>query len=211
MVAPVLALAVLAGCGTSTATPSVTVVGDTVTATELAQLQPLLNPPYTTTYVIRSDGRIGEMSSLLSSSIDSKGTPDIAIVNLGTIDAIQSHGAGNPVASPLAPLVSAASGISCVVLTTVNVMTDRNTNDTVAVRINHEIKRLTHSDPTKYKIVDWNEFLATLPAPSVPTYLQSNGVVETSTGASWLAKSDLAAVRACGTTHQPTVIGPNGG
>jgi len=214
LVTPVFALAVLAGCSSNTV-PSVTVVGDSVTSVEHAQLHAALKSDYTTTYIVSSNGRIGGMSSQLSSSINSNGDPNVVIINLGTIDALQagSSTTSTTSGSPLAPLVSATSGTGCVVLTTVNVRADDRPvhipDVTVATRINHQIKSLAHSDPTKYKVVDWNEFLATLPAASVPTYLQRNDLVETPAGAAWLAKSDLAAVHSCGTARQPTVIGPN--
>jgi hypothetical protein len=206
----VVALAALAGCSTSTAILSVTVVGDSVTALEQAQLQNTLHPSYAPTYLVRYNGRIGEMSAMLNASIRATGNPGIAITNLGTTDALRA-GRTATTGSPLAPLVSTTAGIPCVVLTTVNVQTDQRADDVVAARINHQVKALALSDPTKYKVVDWNEFLVTLPAPSVPTYLQANSLVETPAGAAWLVKADLAAVRSCGTTHQPTVIGPNNG
>jgi len=215
--APVIALAALAltlaGCSKSATVPSVIVVGDSVTSVEQAQLQGALDPPYSPTFlVVPSGGRIGEMSALLSDSIRSNGNPGVVITNLGTTDALQA-GTSSTTISPLSPLVSAAAGVACVVLTTVNVRTDHRLDHlpdaTVAARINHQIKLLALSDPTRYKVVDWNEFLATLPAASVPTYLQANGYLETQAGAAWLARADLAGVRSCGSTHQPTVIGPN--
>ncbi len=212
MVAPVLALAVLAGCSNNAALPSVTVVGDSVTSIEQPQLESALARDYATTYIVHTGGHIGEMSALLNSSINSNGTPKVVITNLGTTDALQTDGA-TTTGFLLAPLVSATSGVSCVVLTTVNVRTDFRPDQvpdgTVATRINHQIKLLEQSDPTKYKVVDWNEFLVTLPAASIPTYLQANRLMETAAGATWLDRSDLAAVHSCGSTHQPTVIGPN--
>jgi len=208
-----LATLALAGCSNSATVPSVIVVGDSVTSVGQAQLQSTLDPPYAPTFlVVPAGGRIGGMSALLSASIRSHGTPGIVISNLGTTDALQDR-TSTSTGSPLAPLVSATAGTACVVLTTVNVRTDHRADQlpdvTVAARINHQIKLLERSDPTKYKVVDWNEFLVTLPAASVPTYLQANGYLETATGGAWLARADLAGVRACGSTHQPTVIGPN--
>ena len=161
-------------------------------------------------YLVRSGGRIAEMSNALNASIRSTGNLGIAVTNLGTTDALRP---GRTASSRLllGPLVSATAGVPCVVLTTVNVQADKQTGGTVAAQINHQIKALALSDPTKYKVVDWNEFLVTLPPPSVPTYLQANSLLETPAGAAWLAKSDQAAVRTCGSTHQPTVIGPNSG
>jgi len=209
--APVLALTVLAGCSSSTGVPSVVVVGDAVVAAARTQIDAALVPPYSPRYLVRPAGSIGELSALLQSSIQSSGTPAVAITALGTADAL--HPGGNPRAAgaPLAPLVSATAAVPCVVLTTVDVQADARSGGTVAARINREVKALALADPEKYKVVDWNEFLNTLPAPSVPTYLRADSLVETSAGARWLATADLAAVRACGTRHQPTVIGPNDG
>jgi hypothetical protein len=210
--APVIALAALAGCSNNTTVPSVIVVGDSMTSVDQAQLQAALDSPYAPTFVVRSSGGIDTMSALLGATIRSDGNPGVVVTNLGTTDALRA-GTAVTTGSPLAPLVSAMAGVACVVLTTVNVRTDRRGAlrqlVTQAARINHQIKALARSDPTKYKVVDWNEFLVTLPAASVPTYLQANGYLETATGGAWLARADLAGVRACGSTHQPTVIGPN--
>jgi hypothetical protein len=203
---PVLGLVVLAGCASSTSLPSVTVLGDSGAAVQQTDLARTLDPPYTPTYLIRYGGRIGEMSSVLSNAIRHTGNPGVAIVNLGTTQALR--GGPQQTGSPLQPLVSATSGVPCVVLTTVNVKVDNGPGG-LAAQINHEIKLLALSKPTKYKVVDWNEFLSTLPPPSLPTYLQANDRLETPAGAQWLATADLAGVHACGTTHQPTVIGPN--
>lgn len=208
VVVPVLALAVLAGCASSTATPSVVVMGDSGAALQQSALATTLDPPYTPTYLIRYGGRIGEMSAVLTTAIHHDGNPGVAIINLGTTQALR----GGPQRSggPLQPVVTATSGVPCVVLTTINVQVDRGPGG-LAAEIDHEIKRLMVSDPTKYKVVDWNEFVSTLPPPSVPTYLEANGYLETPAGAKWLATADLAGVHACGTTHQPTVLGPNDG
>jgi hypothetical protein len=209
--APAVALAVVAGCSSSMGVPSVVVVGNAVTAIGKSELDAVLVPPYAPRYLVRSGGRIGEMSAVLSHSIQSTGNPAIAVTELGTTDALHPASGAPTTGLPLAPLVSATAGIPCVVLTTVDVQADARSGGDVAARINHQVKALALADPQKYKVVDWNEFLGTLPASSVPTYLRADGFVETPAGARWLATADLAAVRACGSRHQPTVIGPNDG
>jgi hypothetical protein len=211
IVAPVLAVAVLAGCASSPGVPSVVVAGDAVVAAARPQLDDVLIPPYAPRFLVRSGGGIAEVSAVLRHSIQSEGTPAVAITALGTSDALHPGSDPGTAAAPLAPLVSATADIACVVLTTVDVQADARRGGTVAARVNHQVKALAVADPQKYKVVDWNEFLSTLPAPSVPTYLRAGGLLETPAGARWLATADLAAVRACGTPHQPTVIGPNPG
>jgi hypothetical protein len=207
--APVLALVVLAGCGSSPAAiPSVTVVGDSGMALEQTAAAKALVPPFAPTYVVRYGDPVGVVSTFLRNAIRNRGNPEVAVTNLGTNEALRSRdqqGGGI-----LDPLVQATSGIPCVVLTTVNVKVDGQAHGTAA-RINHEIKALVASDPTKYKVVDWNYFLATLPASSVSTYLQADDRLETPAGADWLATADRSGVLACGTKRQPTVIGPNTG
>ncbi|MGA2836178.1 MAG: hypothetical protein ABSF84_06235 [Acidimicrobiales bacterium] len=206
---PLLALGVVAGCSSSTS-GRVAVVGDSLTAIEHPYLSPALERDYTTTYLVRAGGRIAGMSALLQAYVGADGTPGVAVTNLGTTDALaptRSTASG----AVLQPLVTATASIPCVVLTTVSLRADQAAGDDVAAQVDHRIVALERSDPTKYKIVDWNHFLSTLPAPSVPTYLRAGGILETESGAMWLAKADEAAVRACGTAHQPTVIGANPG
>ena len=209
--APVLALAVLAGCSSSTGTPSVVMMGDAVAAAARPEIDAALIPPYALRYLVLPSGRIDALSALLVSSGQSDGTPDDVITAVGTTDALRSGPGLRAAEAPLTSLVSATADVACVVLTTVDVQADARSGGTVAARVNHEIKALAADDPKKYKVVDWNQFLSTLPVPSVSTYLRSDTLVETPAGARWLATAYLAAVRACGTRHQPTVIGPNGG
>ncbi len=209
--APVVALAVLAvlaGCSSAApAVPSVIVVGDAPMAVARPQVAAILHPVYSPTFLVRPAGTIARLSSLLGTTMASSGTPRVVVTDVGTTDAL--HPAVVTAAAPLAPLVTATAGVPCVVLTTVDLQTDERSGGTVAARVNHEIVQLAAADPERYKVVDWNEFLATLPPPSVPTYLEAGSVLETAAGAHWLATADLAAVRACGTRHQPTVVGPN--
>ena len=208
LLAPLAACALLAGCSSSPAAPTVTVVGDQVTAAARTQIDGVLHPPYSPQFVVRATGRIDGLSALLRDSLASTGTAKVVLANMGTNDAL--HPRTSATSGPLlAPLVSSTAGVACVVLTTVNVRADQPGGGSVAVRVNREIKTLALSDPRRYKVVDWNYFLATLPAPSVSTYLQADGILPTGAGAHWLATADLAGVHACGTRHQPTVLGPN--
>ncbi len=210
LAAPVVALAVLAGCSSTPDGPDVVVVGDAPMVVARSQVGAILHPAYTTTFLVRADGTIAGLSAQLRATLASSGTPKAVVTDVGTTDALRPTAAtAGP--APLAPLVAATSGVPCVVLTTVGVQADRRSGGTVAARVNHEIVQLADADPRTYKVVDWNEFIATLPPPSVSTYLAAGGVLETPAGAHWLATADLAAVRACGSPHQPTVVGPNPG
>ena len=80
----------------------------------------------------------------------------------------------------------------------------------MALILNNEIKRLAIADPKRIKVVDWENFLVTLPAASLSTYLKPNRIRPTPAGARWLAKSDVAGIQACGKVAQPTVIGAIG-
>ncbi len=208
-----VAFGVVAGCGSSSV-DRVAIVGDSLTANEEPYLGSALAPGYTPTFIVRNGGQIAGMSSLLQNYIDADGTPGVAVADLGTMDALAVTASTAPTSSGsalLQPLLAATSSIPCVVLTTVDLRADVVRGDEVAAQINHRIVGLERSDPTKYKVVDWNEFVSTLPGPSVATYLEPGGIEETASGAMWLSRVDYAAVRECGTTHQPTVIGSNPG
>ena len=175
-------------------------VGQADLAHQLALYKPI--------YLIRYGGRIGDLSAVLRFWINRFGNPGVVVTNVGTTDARRPAGpqTDGPV---LRPLVQATSAIHCVVLTTVDTTWDQRNGGTTAADVNRQEVALERSDPVEYKIVDWNWFVATLPAPSLPTYVQSTTLLETPAGAQWLAKADQAAVRTCTTRHQPTVIGPN--
>jgi hypothetical protein len=180
-----------------------------MTQVEQPDLQAALATDYTPTFLLRTEGRIAGLSALLRKYVRANGVPGAVVANVGTEDALQAT-VSTTSGRLLQPLLTAASSTPCVVLTTVSLRAD-HAGGSVAARINHEITLLAQSDPTRYKVVDWNHFLATLPAPSVPTYLQSDRIIETAAGAAWLARSDDAGVRECGSIHQPTVIGSNPG
>jgi hypothetical protein len=208
---PALALAGLAGCSSSStaAANHVVVIGDSAAVLEQSTLAPLLNPRYQVTYLIRYYGRIGPIVATASGHLSDGGTPGVVVVNLGTDDASRPR-PGSDSAAPLQPLIDVVAHVPCVVLTTVSLGADERSRHSVALIVNDQIKRLAKADPTRFKVVDWENFLVTLPPASLSTYLQADRIHPTPAGARWLAQSDLSGIEACGTSAQPTVIGPLG-
>lgn len=187
----------LAGCAhRGVDTSRVVVVGDSLTAEEQPQLSAALDPHYTLAYVFRYGITIAQAMPLLRKELASGDTPGALIVNLGTNDALE----GRPDAAPrptLAPVVAAATGIPCVVLTTVNTLSDQRGGSDVASGINAEIARLHRIDPDRYPVVDWNRMVQSLGPDRIGTYLQEDRIHETDTGARWLAEADASALASC--------------
>ena len=209
-VAPVAALALVAGCSSSSALARnhVLVIGDSSAALEQSALAPLLPPRDKVTYAIRYFGRMGPIIAVADSRMSADGTPGAVIVNLGTDDASRPRPKGPAIS--LQPVVDAVSRVPCVVLTTISLGADERSRSSVALTLNDEIKRKAAADLTRIKVVDWENFLVTLPAASLNTYLQADRIHPTPAGARWLAHSSVSGIQACGTTAQPTVIGPLG-
>jgi len=208
---PVVGLVLLAGCSSSaTAVPDrVVVIGDSSAALEQSALASLLRGHYSTGYLIGNSERITPIATSAGSHLDDGGAPAVVVVNLGTNDALRARSAPDDVA-PMQPLLDAVAQVPCVVLTTVSLGADEKSSSSVALVVNDQIKRQAAADPRRFKVVDWENFLATLPAASLPTYVRADRVRPTPAGARWLAQSDLAGIRSCGTTAQPTVIGAMG-
>ena len=209
--APVVGLAVLAGCSSSaTAVPDhVVVIGDSFAAIQQPALASVLHGQYTANYLIGNTERIGPIAASAGSHLDDHGAPAVVVVNLGTNDAIRGANVRSDEA-PLQPLIDAVSDVPCVVLTTISLGADERSRTSVALVVNDQIKRVASTDPTRFKVVDWENFLATLPEASLDTYVRPDRIHPTPAGTRWLAQADLAGIRSCGTPAQPTVIGAMG-
>ncbi len=204
---PVVGLALLAGCSSSPAAApnTVMVVGDSVALMEQSVLTPMLAPPHHVVYVARYRSSLAPFTSATTNGIASSGVPGAIIVNVGTDEA--SRPRPHPTTVPtLQPLMDAVSGVSCVVLTTISLGADERSQTTVALRLNNEMKRLAIAEPRRIKVVDWENFLVTLPKAKLSTYLRSDRIHPTAAGAQWLATADVSGIRMCGKVAQPTVI-----
>ena len=208
---PVVGLALLAGCSSSPAAApnTVMVVGDSVALLEQSVLTPMLAPPHHVVYVARYHSGIAPFATVTTGRMSSSGIPGAMIVNIGTDEA--SRPRPRPTTVPtLQPFMDAVSGVSCVVLTTVSLGADERSRTSVALILNNEIKRLAIADPKRIKVVDWENFLVSLPAAKLSTYLRPDRIHPTAAGAQWLATSDVSGIQLCGKVAQPTVIGAIG-
>jgi hypothetical protein len=183
-------------------------VGDSIAAIEQPALAPLLLRHYRVTYAIRQSGRMGPVIAKANGHLSSDSTPGEVVINLGTDDAARPR--PNAAAPSLQPLVDAVSHVPCVVMTTISRGADERSRGSLALTVNDQIKRLSEANPTRVKVVDWENFLVTLPSASLSTYLKADRIHPTPAGARWLAQSDLSGIQACGTPIQPTVVGPPG-
>lgn len=208
---PVAAMGVLSGCSSTppVAADKVVVIGDSDATLQESTLSQVLTPRYHVTGIFRPDGRIGPLAADVTSAQSTGGVPIAVIVNAGANEALR-NGARQLSQAPFAPMARALSGVPCVVLTTVSRGADERSRGTEAVTINDEIKALSRADPTRVKVVDWENFLVTLEPASRSTYLNADLVHPTQAGARWLAHSDLAGIESCGSPTQPTVVGPTG-
>lgn len=208
---PVVGLALLAGCSSSPAAApnTVMVVGDSAALLEQSVLTPLLSPPHQVVYVARYRSSLVPFTTATTNRISITGVPGAMIVNVGSDEA--SRPRPHPTTVPtLQPFMDAVSGVSCVVLTTVSLGADERSQTTVALRLNNEIKRLAIADPKRIKVVDWENFLVSLPKATLSTYLRADRIHPTAAGAQWLAAADVSGIRMCGKVAQPTVIGAIG-
>jgi hypothetical protein len=195
--APLFAAALLAGCsGGSYDSSRVTVVGDSLTYLDQPDLSQALEPRYTIAYVFRFGISIAAAADLLRAELATDGRPGVLIENLGTNDALSGRTGSGP-QSTLEPVVSAAAGIPCVVLTTVNTHADERGGSDVAARINGEIARLLLAHPKRYRVVDWNRFVQSLSPADTARYLEVDRIHETRAGARWLAGAYVSAIDSC--------------
>ena len=192
---PLLAAASLGSCSGGYNGARVTVAGDSITALEQPQLSAILTN-YTISYVFRYGISIAPATALLRKELASDGRPGGLVENLGTNDALTGHkGTGPP--PTLDPVVSAATGIPCVVLTTISTRADARGGSDVAASLNAEIARLHRQDPARYQVVDWNGFVELLRPADFFRFIQADQIHPTPLGAQWLAQADAAALAAC--------------
>jgi hypothetical protein len=174
----------------------VTVVGDSLTYLEQPELSQALESRYTIAYVFRFGISIAAATDLLRAELAADGRPGALIENLGTNDALSGRTGSGPQPT-LEPVLSAASGIPCVILTTVNTHADERGGSDVAARINSEIAWLLLLHPKRYRIVDWNRFVESLGSVETARYLQADRIHETQAGALWLAGAYESAINSC--------------
>lgn len=196
LVTSLLAAAVaLGGCSGGYNGARLSVAGDSITALEQPRLSTIL-ANYSIAYVFRYGISIGPAVVLLRAELAADGRPGGLIENLGTNDALTGHKVSGPLPT-LDPVVSAAAGIPCVVLTTISVRADVRGGSDVAASLNSEIARLHRHDPSRYQVVDWNGFVELLSPADFFRYIQVDQIHPTPLGAQWLAQSDAAALAAC--------------
>jgi hypothetical protein len=131
------------------------------------------------------------------------------VVNLGTNDAIQVKEHPNW-QTGWKRLVALLAPQRCVVFTTVSTWVDQAFDGTVARDINARIRALHASNPSKYKIVDWNALIMngdSVDRAAVQKYMvrrmpdgtwRADGLHENATGARWIADHDRAQLASCG-------------
>jgi lysophospholipase L1-like esterase len=136
--------------------PTVVFVGDSITVLATSAIQSQLGPSYHVEFVDKDGIRINQSLPALVSAL--KRHPSAVVENLGTNDALQA-GAGHDWGSSWHKLILMMRNTRCVVLTTINPVTDAYSHRSVATRINADIMALAARNPTKYKVADWSGFL----------------------------------------------------
>ena len=130
------------------------------------------------------------------------------VENLGTNDALQGGRHANWQAG-WNELLATTAKVPCVVLTTVNSWADRYGKHSIASAIDRDIAELAKSHPTRYKVVDWNDFVAKLSLTSFGSYMRTDAIHEKLPGTRWIAEEDQAALSECGSLAEPPVIPPS--
>jgi hypothetical protein len=105
--------------------------------------------------------------------------------------------------------MASTAKVPCVVLTTVNTLADLYGKQPVAPAIDFEITELAKSDPSRYKVVDWNDFVAKLSHSNFLEYMQWDNIHEQMPGTRWIAEEDRTALSDCGSSVEPPVFPPN--
>lgn len=131
------------------------------------------------------------------------------VVNLGSNDAIEAipHPDWQTGWKRLTSLLARQR---CVVLTTISTWLDETWGGTVARDINARIRQLHASNPSQYKLVDWNGLIMNgdrVDLAAVEKYMVrrmpdgsrgTDGIHENDAGARWLANQDRAQLASCG-------------
>jgi lysophospholipase L1-like esterase len=195
------------GCGGGSGAPRVAVIGDSLTALAQPELSRVLMPGYDVSYLYRISVRTDQMLELVANDSHDNGPAWGAVVNLGTNDAIQGRSTAEAVGA-YDQLLAILRPTRCVVLTTVSIAADTGGRTGVAAALNRRIAAAVDMDPTRYRVVDWNGFLAGLDATARSTYLRSDGIHESGTGARWMASADRAALDDCRRGARLPLLGP---
>ena len=176
-----------------------------MTALDQPDLSTALDPTYAVGYVFRISVRIDQMLVPVASDLQDHGPTTAVVINLGTNDAI-AGGNSAPAMASFDQLLATVGSVRCVVLTTIGPFADDRGGSDVGATLNRRMADLVAGDPRRYKLVDWNRFLGTLGPGTRQHYLQSDLIHETPAGARWIAASDAAALRTCGTSAQAPMI-----
>ena len=193
----------------------VVVVGDSITALAAGSIHGALDSRYQDVLVYQYGRTIDQMLPGLKLEL-AKHKPVFAVVeNLGTNDALQG-GRHPDWQSSWTQLLKSTAHVPCVVLTTINPISDLYGKQLVASRqlvaseINLKIRTLAKSNPARYKIVDWNALVTELlhENATLYRYLQLDAIHEKPAGAEWIAAEDRAALSDCGSPVEPSVIPP---
>ncbi len=176
-----------------------------MTALDQPDLSTALDPTYAVGYVFRISVRIDQMLVPVASDLQDNGPTAAVVINLGTNDAI-AGGNSAPAMASFDQLLATVGSVRCVVLTTIGPFADDRGGSDVGATLNRRMADLVAGDPRRYKLVDWNRFLGTLGPGTRQHYLQSDLIHETPAGARWIAASDAAALRTCGTSAQAPMI-----
>jgi hypothetical protein len=176
--------------------PTVVLVGDSITVLATSAIQNLLDPRYHVEVVAKDGIRINQSFPALISALRSR--PSAVVENLGTNDALQA-GAGYDWGPSWHKLILILKSTPCVVLTTINPVTDAYSHRPVATRINADIMALTARSPTKYKVADWSGFLRRH-VTSQRIYLRPDPILihPSQAGALKIAALDQDALTKCG-------------
>ena len=176
--------------------PTVVFVGDSITVLATPAIQSLLGPDYHVEFAAEDGIRINQSFPALYSALRSH--PSAVVENLGTNDALQV-GAGYDWGPSWHKLIFMMRNTPCVVLTTINPVTDAYNHRRVATRINADIMALAARNPTKYKVADWSGFLKHH-ATSQTIYLRPDPILihPSPAGALKIAALDQDALAKCG-------------
>jgi hypothetical protein len=182
-----------ASCSTSDDGRPVAVVGDSITILATPALEQAFGHSYQAQVDAINGKRIDQMLPALRAAVAAG--PFAVVENLGSNDSIEG-GAHSDWQRSWDKLVKATAHVSCVVLTTVNVATQFYGGRAIASGINDRIVALAAQDPKRYKVADWNGFLAQRQAERRKFLLQDL-VHETPLGAHEIATLTRHALDEC--------------
>jgi hypothetical protein len=188
--------------------PLVVVVGDSITEISAGSIHAALGSRYHDVTVYHEGWRIDQMLPALNSELAAHGPVHAVVENLGTNDALQG-GRHADWQTGWTELLTKTAKVPCVVLTTVSLWADRYGKHSVASAIDAEIANLAKSDPTRYKVVDWNDFLTGLSLSSFGHYMRQDAIHPRLPGTRWIADEDQAALSDCGSSVEPPVLPPS--